>query len=61
MAMVTRSFPQAGVYSSGIPAMPNAEWRRAAVRFRQLEDLARRLKRVEELLARDQTPGPDQG
>jgi UDP-3-O-[3-hydroxymyristoyl] glucosamine N-acyltransferase len=59
MAMVTRSFPDAGVYSSGIPAMPNAQWRRAAVRFRQLEDLARRLKRVEELLARDQTPGPD--
>lgn len=50
MAMVTRSFPQPGVYSSGIPAMPTAEWRRAVARFRQLDELARRLKRVEDQL-----------
>jgi UDP-3-O-[3-hydroxymyristoyl] glucosamine N-acyltransferase len=62
MAMVTRSFPEPGVYSSGIPAMPNGEWRRAAVRFRQLEDLARRLKRVEEQLATCEQPsGSEQG
>ncbi len=62
MAMVTRSFPEPGVYSSGIPAMPNGEWRRAAVRYRQLEDIARRLKRVEEQLAAyEQPPGPGEG
>ena len=62
MAMVTRSFPEAGVYSSGIPAMPNAEWRRAAVRFRQLEDLARRSSAWKNVLATcDQPPGPEQG
>ncbi|WPL18027.1 UDP-3-O-acylglucosamine N-acyltransferase [Thiorhodovibrio winogradskyi] len=51
MAMVTRSFRQAGVYSSGIPAMPAAEWRRQVVRFRQLDEMARRLKQLEERLA----------
>ena len=56
MAMVTRSFPDPGAYSSGIPAMPNAEWRRAVVRFRQLDDLARRLKRLEEQLATNDQP-----
>lgn len=47
-AMVTRSFPDAGSYSSGIPAMPSGEWRRNVVRFRHLDDLARRLKQLEE-------------
>jgi UDP-3-O-[3-hydroxymyristoyl] glucosamine N-acyltransferase len=56
MAMVTRSFTEPGAYSSGIPAMPSAEWRRAVVRFRQLEDLARRLKRLEEQLATNDQP-----
>ncbi len=54
MAMVTKSFPEPGVYSSGIPAMSNAEWRKNAARFRQLDDLARRLKRLE-----DRVPGQD--
>lgn len=50
MAMVTRSFTEPGQYSSGIPAMPSAEWRRNAVRFRNLDELARRLKNLEEEL-----------
>jgi UDP-3-O-[3-hydroxymyristoyl] glucosamine N-acyltransferase len=50
MAMVTRSFPDAGVYSSGIPAMPNAEWRRNAARYRHLDELARRVKQLEAAL-----------
>lgn len=48
MAMVTRSFIEPGHYSSGIPAMANAEWRRNVVRFRHLDDMARRLKRLGE-------------
>jgi UDP-3-O-[3-hydroxymyristoyl] glucosamine N-acyltransferase len=47
MAMVTRSFPEPGVYSSGIPAAPSAEWRRNVARFRHLDDLARRVKKLE--------------
>jgi len=53
LAMVTRSFTEPGVYSSGIPAMANAQWRRNAARFRHLDELARRLKELEEKL--DQT------
>ena len=36
MTMVTKSITNAGSYSSGTAAMPTANWRRAAVRFRQL-------------------------
>ncbi len=36
MTMVTKSIKEAGSYSSGTVAMPTAEWRRAAVRFRKL-------------------------
>ena len=50
-AMVTRSFPDAGSYSSGIPAMPSAEWRRNVARFRHLDELSRRLKQLEERVA----------
>jgi len=53
MAMVTRSFTEPGLYSSGIPAMPNAQWRRSVARFRHLDEFARRLKGLEE--KRDQT------
>ncbi|ADC62976.1 UDP-3-O-(3-hydroxymyristoyl)glucosamine N-acyltransferase [Allochromatium vinosum] len=51
MAMVTRSFKEPGVYSSGIPAMPNADWRRNAARFRHLDELTRRVKQLETLIA----------
>lgn len=43
MSMVTKSISQAGSYSSGTPMMTTREWRRSAVRFSQLDDLARRL------------------
>ena len=36
MTMVTKSITTSGPYSSGTAAMPTADWRRAAVRFRQL-------------------------
>jgi len=47
MAMVTGSIDQPGMYSSGTGLLPTAEWRKAAVRFRQLDDLARRIKALE--------------
>ncbi len=50
MAMVTRSQPHAGVYSSGIPAMPNADWRRTIARLRRLEVLYGRVQRLERAL-----------
>jgi UDP-3-O-[3-hydroxymyristoyl] glucosamine N-acyltransferase len=54
MAMVTRSFTEPGLYSSGIPAMANAEWRRNIARLRHLDDLARRLKRLEARVGQSQ-------
>jgi UDP-3-O-[3-hydroxymyristoyl] glucosamine N-acyltransferase len=51
MAMVTRSVSQSGVYSSGIPSMPNADWRRNAARFRHLDEIAKRLTRLERAVA----------
>ncbi len=51
MAMVTRSFPQPGTYSSGIPASASGEWRRNVARFRHLDDLARRIKQLETRVA----------
>lgn len=47
MSLVTNSISEPGVYSSGTGAMTNAQWRRNAVRFKQLDDMARRLKRLE--------------
>jgi UDP-3-O-[3-hydroxymyristoyl] glucosamine N-acyltransferase len=47
MSLVTKSIPEAGVYSSGTPLQPNAQWHRNFVRFKQLDDMARRLKALE--------------
>lgn len=48
MAMVTGSISEAGTYSSGTGLMPNREWRRSAVRFRQLDELVKRLVALEQ-------------
>jgi UDP-3-O-[3-hydroxymyristoyl] glucosamine N-acyltransferase len=50
MAMVTRSQTKPGIYSSGIPAMPNAQWRRTVGRFRRLDSLMERIERLEKAL-----------
>jgi len=50
-SLVTRSIKQSGAYSSGTPLMENAKWHRNFVRFGQLEDMAKRLKRIEKQLA----------
>ena len=49
-SLVTRSFTEPGQYSSGIPAMASAKWRRNVARFRHLDELAQRLKTLEEEL-----------
>lgn len=41
--MVTRSLTKAGVYSSGTGILPHREWQKSAVRFRQLDEMYRRL------------------
>jgi len=47
MTMVTKSISDPGSYSSGTPMSPTAEWKRNAVRFRQLESMQKRLARLE--------------
>ncbi len=51
MAMVTRSLKEPGIYSSGTGVEPNRNWRRNVVRFRQLDDMAQRLKTLEKKLS----------
>lgn len=50
MTLVSKSVKEPGVYSSGTAIMPAAEWRKSAARFRQLDDMARRLKQLEKNL-----------
>ncbi len=45
--MVTKSITEPGVYSSGMPAMPNREWRKNMVALRNLSDLRSRVKALE--------------
>ena len=49
-SLITNSIPDAGEYSSSLKAEPAELWRRNAARFRHLDELARRLRRLEEAL-----------
>jgi len=49
-SLVTRSIPEAGVYSSGTPLQANNQWRRNFTRFRQLDEMAKRLNKLEKIL-----------
>lgn len=46
MSLVDREIKEAGVYSSGTGFMPTTQWKRNTVRFRQLDEMARRLKEL---------------
>lgn len=47
MSLVTNSILESGVYSSGTGSMSNSQWRKNAVRFKQLDAMAKRLTRLE--------------
>lgn len=47
MSHVSQAITEPGVYSSGTPLEENNKWHRNFVRMKQLDDMARRLKRVE--------------
>jgi UDP-3-O-[3-hydroxymyristoyl] glucosamine N-acyltransferase len=53
MSMVTKSTTQAGVYSSGMPAVANKEWHKTNARVKRLDSLAKRVKELEKLLAKN--------
>lgn len=48
--MVSRSITEPGAWSSGTTQQPNREWRKSAARFNQLDDMAKRLRRLERQL-----------
>jgi len=49
MSLVTHSIKEAGAYSSGTSLDDNNKWRRNAARFKQLDQMAKRLKHLEQL------------
>ncbi|OMH39167.1 UDP-3-O-(3-hydroxymyristoyl)glucosamine N-acyltransferase [Motiliproteus sp. MSK22-1] len=47
MGLVTKSLKKPGVYSSGTGISPHQQWKRNVVRFRQLDQLATRVSKLE--------------
>ncbi len=50
MTLVTKSITEPGSYSSGTAMSATSEWRKSAARFRQLDDMAKRIKLIEKSL-----------
>lgn len=49
MTLVSRSITEPGAYSSGTVMEPHKQWKRNAVRFRQLDELTKRISELEKL------------
>lgn len=47
MSMVTGSIKEKGVYSSGVPVTESKRWRKNAVRFTQLDEIAKSVRALE--------------
>ena len=52
MSGVPNNIKQAGVYSSGVPITDNKAWRKNMARFRRLDELARKIARMEKLISK---------
>jgi UDP-3-O-[3-hydroxymyristoyl] glucosamine N-acyltransferase len=48
MTFVTKSITEPGLYSSGMPAETNKQWHRSIARYRKLDEMAARIKALEE-------------
>ena len=46
-SLVSGSIKKAGVYSAGTPLEPNQQWRKNTVRFKHLDEMAKRLNKLE--------------
>lgn len=53
MTLVSKSINEAGTYSSGTGLEPHQQWKRNVVRFRQLDELAQRVRKLEKALSAD--------
>ena len=47
MTLVSKSITEPGTYSSGVPMTPHSQWRKNMARFRHLDELSRRLTKLE--------------
>ncbi len=55
---VLQSVKESGsVYSSGTPAEPNRQWHKNYTRFKQLDEMAKRIKMLEKLVAKLEAKG----
>ncbi len=57
-SLVTKSVLEPGTYSSGTPLQPNRDWQKSFARFKQLDEMARRIHQLElqlQLLATEGT------
>lgn len=50
MSLVTNSIKEPGIYSAGTPLEPKSHWQKNYVRFKQLDEMARRIKALEKQL-----------
>ncbi|MGH8501055.1 MAG: UDP-3-O-(3-hydroxymyristoyl)glucosamine N-acyltransferase [Gammaproteobacteria bacterium] len=50
MSKVSKSITKPGTYTSGTPLEPNAQWLKNSVRFRKLDELARKVMALEKKL-----------
>ena len=50
LTLVTKSITEPGSYSSGTAMSKTSEWRKSAARFRQLDDMSKRIKVLEKAL-----------
>ncbi|BAO44088.1 UDP-3-O-(3-hydroxymyristoyl)glucosamine N-acyltransferase [Thiolapillus brandeum] len=49
-SVVSRSLKEPGVYTGGVLAMPHKTWQKNIARIKQLDDMARRLRKLEKML-----------
>jgi UDP-3-O-[3-hydroxymyristoyl] glucosamine N-acyltransferase len=55
MSHVSQAITEPGVYSSGTPLEENKKWHRNFIRLKQLDEMARRLKKLEKKINPDDT------
>ncbi len=56
-SLVSGSIRKAGVYSGSAPLQPSQQWRKNSIRFKQLDDIARRLSHLEKTLSSKEESG----
>ena len=50
MSMVSKSLTSAGSYSSNTPIDDTRTWRKNSARFRQLDEMAKRIQQLEKII-----------